>query len=106
MNQKKIQTNQNNTDHHNLQKNALNTKTDDVENKTRNVHYLATKTVFDTKVEEAANKILDASDLVKKTDYDDKVSKSKIYFTSPNYNEFESDILHTKILYFQSCKNN
>ena len=59
---------------------------------------LETTTVLGTKTKEVDNKIPNFNCLVKKTNYDAKTSEiERKYFTTSDYDKFNSDILDAKI---------
>ena len=58
---------------------------------------LVTTAVLNTKIDEVEDKSSDVSDLVKKTVYDAKISEIKgNYFTAADYNKFTSNIIDEK----------
>ena len=107
-----IQKNQYNTDKQNVEK-----KTGDVENKILDIRYLASTaalnevenkipdvsgfastTLLNTKIDEVENKIPNVSGLVKKTYYGTKIKGIEgKYFTTSDYNKFTCDILDSKV---------
>ena len=77
---------------------VLNSKISEVKIKIPDTSSLVTSTVFNTKISEVENKIPSFSGLVKKIDYDAKIKDVEgKYFSTANYNKFESDIFDVKI---------
>ena len=80
---------------------VLNTKNDEVVNKTPHSSGLVTTTSLNTKIGEVENKIPDVSGLVKKTDYNTKISNIEgKYFVSSHYNKLMSEVFDKKLKLF------